>query len=413
LARRVVIPEPTAPQGEFFGAAERFRAFIGGVGSGKTWAGVIETWRQPGGSTGMVLAPTYPMLRDATLRTFLDMSREAGILGTFHKSEYRAELINGTTILFRSADDPERLRGPNLGWFWPDEAALMDVLTWKIMLGRLRLAPGKGWITTTPRGKNWLHREFTTGGNDYRIVKASSKTNFHLPAEFVGSLERSYSDLFRRQEVEGEFVDDQVDALIPGDWLDACCDAPHVRGGHARIAVDLGGGSDGDRTVILCRDDNGILDLRWSRDWTLETTATQVSLVAQRFTVASSRVTFDQMGIGFDFNNRLQALGIRGALPYQGGASGGAKFSNLRTAAGWGARQRLDPTTNQGGRELPRFAIRREWLDLIRDELVALRWTVDNDRKIALEKKDDLVANLGHSPDFADVFCQSFGYPNV
>jgi hypothetical protein len=40
-----------------------------------------------------------------------------------------------------------------------------------------------------------------------------------------------------------------------------------------------------------------------------------------------------------------------------------------------------------------------------------LRWTINNDRKIALEKKEDLTANLGHSPDFADAFCQSFAYP--
>jgi hypothetical protein len=405
------IAEPTNPQREFFESRSRFRAFVGGVGSGKTWAGTIEVWRQPP-SVGMVLAPTYPMLRDATLRTFLELSREAGLLKQWIKSEYRAELTNGTTVLFRSADDPDRLRGPNLGWFWPDEAALMDSLVWKIMIGRLRLAPGVAWITTTPRGKNWLHREFTTGGDDYRIVKASSKTNFHLPDAFVGSLERSYSDLFRRQEVEGEFVDDQADALIPGEWLDLCI-APYTPAGPARIAVDLGGGNGGDRTVILCRDDNGILDIEHSKAWSLEVAASRVSMLAQKRRVPPVRISYDGAGIGFDFGNRLAALGLKGCLAYLGGGRGGDRFANLRTAAGWLLRQRLDPETLIGAQPQARFSIKREWLDLMRDELTGLRWTVDNERKIALEKKEEYAANLGHSPDFADTFGQSFAFPGT
>jgi hypothetical protein len=359
----------------------------------------------------VVVAPTYPMLRDATLATFLDLSRQAGVLVGFNKQEMVAKLSGGRTILFRSADDPDKLRGPNLGWFWLDEAALMKPLAWLVMIGRLRLAPGRAWVTTTPRGKDWLYREFTQGSDRYAMVKASSRSNEWLPNDFVESLEHSYSDLFRRQEVEGEFVDDQADALIPGEWLDLCVSAPYNPAGPVRIAVDLGGGNSGDRTVILARDDNGVRALEWSRTWSLEQAATRVALLAQRFKVNPNRITYDQMGIGFDFGNRLTAAGLRGCMVYQGGASGGAKFANLRTAAGWLARQRLDPNSGDG-KQHP-FQVTREQLDLMRDELCALRWTINNDRKIALERKEDLVANLGHSPDFADVFCQSFAYPSV
>ena len=105
-------PKATPPQREFWGSPAKFRLFVGGIGSGKTRAGALEVLRQPGGSTGMVLAPTYPMLRDATLRTFLELAQRGGVLEDFRKAEMAATLMNGTTVLFRSADNPDRLRGP-------------------------------------------------------------------------------------------------------------------------------------------------------------------------------------------------------------------------------------------------------------------------------------------------------------
>ena len=71
------------------------------------------------------------------LRTFLELVNKAGILRSFNKSDMTVDLIDGKHILFRSSDQPDRLRGPNLGWFYLDEAALMDEQTWLIMIGRL------------------------------------------------------------------------------------------------------------------------------------------------------------------------------------------------------------------------------------------------------------------------------------
>lgn len=112
------------PQLEFWRSRAKFRAFIGGVGSGKTKAGVSEILRpEYVGTMGAVIAPTFPMLRDATLRTFLTtcerLAEDQGwqVLKQFHRGDMVAELVGGTRVLFRSADDPERLRGPNLGFF--------------------------------------------------------------------------------------------------------------------------------------------------------------------------------------------------------------------------------------------------------------------------------------------------------
>jgi hypothetical protein len=43
------------------------KLYSGGVGAGKTMAGVLQTLLMPAGSVGCIVAPTYPMLRDVVL----------------------------------------------------------------------------------------------------------------------------------------------------------------------------------------------------------------------------------------------------------------------------------------------------------------------------------------------------------
>jgi len=213
--------EYTDPQREFWTSDRQFRAFIGGVGSGKTHAGVMEILRQPAGTVGMVCAPTYLMLKDATLRTFNEMMDKTKALKEWKAGDMTATLVNDTVVAFRSADDPDRLRGPNLGWFYLDEAAMMPPEVWLVMLGRLRRQPGRAWVSSTPRGKNWLYNAFVENGDDnYHVVYSSSRQNKFLPTTFVDTLQKQYADGFASQEIDGKFVDlEAEEAFIPSMML--------------------------------------------------------------------------------------------------------------------------------------------------------------------------------------------------
>ena len=222
----------TEPQQAFWASNSKMRAFIGGIGSGKTMAGCAEVFRpEYNGTTGAFIAPTFPMLRDATLRTFLDMceaweKQGAPIIKEFRRGDMTVELETGTTILFRSADNPDRLRGPNLGFFYLDEAAMMKRLTWDIMIGRLREKPGRAWLTTTPRGFDWIYDLFVERElPGYEIVRSSSRDNKYLPADFIRSLELTYGGQFSRQEIEGEFVKPEG-ALAQRQWFQIVDAAP-------------------------------------------------------------------------------------------------------------------------------------------------------------------------------------------
>lgn len=186
----------------FVRCEDRFTAFIGGIGSGKTYAGCakdIYNARIPG-SLGIVVAPTYPMLRDATLRTFMEIAGDA--IEQFNKSDMIAKIRNGGEVLFRSADNPDRLRGPNLWWAHMDE--ICPPGTWEILIGRLRGGgkAGSCWITTTPNGRDWLYQR----SQQMTVFRARTRDNPYLAEEYIKSLEGAYVGEFAKQELEGEFV---------------------------------------------------------------------------------------------------------------------------------------------------------------------------------------------------------------
>jgi PBSX family phage terminase large subunit len=196
--------ELSSTQMQFLKCEDRFTAFIGGIGSGKTFAGCVKDLvhaKQPK-TLGLVVAPTYPMLRDATLRTFIDIAGDA--IENLNKSEMTVKIVGGGEILFRSADNPDRLRGPNLHWAHIDEGALCPGKTFDVVIGRLRAdgQAGPMWITTTPNGRNWLYQR----REEMRVFKSRTKDNPYLAAEFVESLERAYTGEFAKQELEGEFI---------------------------------------------------------------------------------------------------------------------------------------------------------------------------------------------------------------
>ena len=188
-----------------------YRAMTGGIGSGKSWVGAYDLIRRARpGRLYMVVAPTYPMLRDASLRSFLSIARDLDFVQSFNKSEMSIILGNGAEVLFRSADNPDRLRGPNLTGAWLDEASLMHRDVYDVMIGRLREKGEQGWLsaTFTPKGRgHWTYEVFATGRPNTAFFIAPTRCNPFKPEGFVELLRQTYPGPLARQELEGEFVD--------------------------------------------------------------------------------------------------------------------------------------------------------------------------------------------------------------
>jgi phage terminase large subunit-like protein len=234
-------------QGDFVADDHRYALFLGGIGAGKTYAGAIRALRfiRPG-SLGLVIAPTFRMLRDATWRTALGLWRGVGVAEqVLRGDELRVVFANGAEALFRSAEDPERLRGPNAAWAWIDEGALCHPDTWTVTIGRLRQhgLAGSAWVTTTPKaqnvggsGQNWTRRVFVTEAtHETALYRGATAENPFLPAEYVASLRSQYTARLARQELEAEWLTDTPGALWTLAMLDDRRPAPDL----ARVVVAI------------------------------------------------------------------------------------------------------------------------------------------------------------------------------
>lgn len=209
---------------EFLDSPALYRAFIGGRGSGKSWVACYDLLKRARrGCTYLLASPTYPMLFDSELRTFARLARQLGVLGELKASApAHAKLTTGAEILFRSADDPERLRGPNLSGAVLMEAALMHRDAYDIAIACLREGGTQGWLTasTTPRGpSHWTYEVFATGRPDTAMIRATTHENPFNPPDFAATLQQQYGETqFARQELGGEFV--QLEgAEFPAEWF--------------------------------------------------------------------------------------------------------------------------------------------------------------------------------------------------
>lgn len=192
------------PQQMNFMKARGLSAFIAGIGSGKTFVGSLKSIMHAQPNTlGMIVAPSYKMLKDSTLRTFKEIAGDA--LLDINKQEMIGYVQGGAEILLRSADNPESLRGPNLHWIWIDEGSLCKDGTWEICIGRIRAGGefGSLWVTGTPKGKNhWTYKVI----DQLEITRATTLDNPYASKQWIESLLKAYKGNFLRQEVYGDFV---------------------------------------------------------------------------------------------------------------------------------------------------------------------------------------------------------------
>src|SRR5881628_3811302 len=91
------------------------------------------------GRTGLIGAPTYPMLRDATQAALVEILDGNRIPYDLNRADNFLVLRETRSkILFRAVEEFERLRGSNLAWFGLDELTYTAEEAWLRLEARLR-----------------------------------------------------------------------------------------------------------------------------------------------------------------------------------------------------------------------------------------------------------------------------------
>src|SRR5947209_3260005 len=214
---REIAYDPLPSQKLFHASKARFKGFSGPIGSGKSQALCAEAIKLSyvhAGRMGLMGAPTYPMLRDATQAALLEILEENDLPYDLNKAENSLLMRDtGSRILFRPVEEFERLRGTNLAWFGLDELTYTQEESWMRLEGRLRdpLATRLcGYAVWTPKGYDWVWRRFISDKvPGYEVIKAAAFENRHIldkVPNFYESLRVSYDEKFWEQEALGSYV---------------------------------------------------------------------------------------------------------------------------------------------------------------------------------------------------------------
>ena len=210
-------------QYRFLQLDKKFRAYVGGFGSGKTFAGCIDlasfTLAHPRLVQGY-FAPTYPLVRDIFYPTMTEASEMLGMRVLIHESNKELTLFRGRqyygTVICRTMDKPANIVGFKIVRALCDELDVMPAKkaeeAWNKIIARLRLvAPGvvNGiGVTTTPEGFKFTYQRFKKNpAESYGLVQASTYENAdYLPADYISSLRESYPAQLIDAYLLGEFV---------------------------------------------------------------------------------------------------------------------------------------------------------------------------------------------------------------
>jgi phage terminase large subunit-like protein len=209
---------------------------LAGRGFGKTRTGAewVREQVKAGVSRIHLIAPTASDARDVMVEG------ESGLLSvcwagdrthtgeplgrpSYEPSKRRLTWANGAMATLFSAEEPERLRGPQAAAMWADELAAWKYAreTWDMAMFGLRLGDKpRTCITTTPKPIPLL-REIVKDARTV-ITKGSTFDNAaNLAPTFLGAIRDKYEGTrLGRQELEAEILDDLPGALWTRDMLD-------------------------------------------------------------------------------------------------------------------------------------------------------------------------------------------------
>lgn len=134
---------------------------------------------------------------------------------TYEPSKRRLTWPNGAVATLFSAEEPERLRGPQHDTAWCDELAAWKYLreTWDMLAFGFRLGTPQGIITTTPRPTAVLKE--LLADPDVVVTRGSTFDNAaNLAPGFLSRLKKRYEGTrLGRQELEAQLLEDTPGAL--------------------------------------------------------------------------------------------------------------------------------------------------------------------------------------------------------
>lgn len=135
----------------------------------------------------------------------------SGVITHLQKREFNFESLNGGWLQFRTAEEPDSLRGEGIDFVVFDEAAHIDGLEemWEqCVRPSLMDRRGDAWFISTPNGFNYFNNLFLRSRDreDWASFQFPTSSNPHIDVAEIQELRASLPALVARQEIDAEFV---------------------------------------------------------------------------------------------------------------------------------------------------------------------------------------------------------------
>lgn len=248
-------PEQLPPDGDW-----TTWVILAGRGFGKTRAGAEWSRAQLESGNCPLLAlvgPTSADVRDVMIEGPAGLIAIApnGQRPTYEPSKRKVTYPNGACAIAYSAEEPERLRGPQHYAAWADEPCAWTHLgdTWDMLQFGMRLGTHpRQCVTTTPKPLPWLKELISEPST--AITRGSTYDNrSNLAPQFFKQIVKRYEGTrLGRQELNAEILDDVEGALWNREMLDGPRVKEHPELARVVVAIDPAttSGEDSDQTGI-------------------------------------------------------------------------------------------------------------------------------------------------------------------
>lgn len=214
----------TAPQKAFALTHSPHPAIVGGLGSGKSEAGILRLLllmlenysaiKRPVDT--LITFPTYDLCKLRGMPGAEETLERIGIPYKTNKSEYSVDVGRYGRMLFRSYDRPERIVAFEVAHSICDEIDTLPKdkaeLVWRKVAERTRQKSyrpnSQGAVTTPDHGihgftyDKWVKRRQA----GYELIKAPTASNPYLPDGYIDQIRANYDERLVELYLMGEFV---------------------------------------------------------------------------------------------------------------------------------------------------------------------------------------------------------------
>ena len=190
----------------------RFRCVSAGRRFGKSFLAINELAkfaRHPGKRV-LAVANTYRQIKQTIWDDLKSQLFSVNWIKKVNESDLHIELINGSKIYLRSADNKDALRGAKYDFMVLDECADIDPETWySVLRPTLSDTKGHALFIGSPKGRNWFYDLWSSADSldDWQKFQFTTIEGGNVDEEEIESAKRDLDARTFAQEYMAQWVD--------------------------------------------------------------------------------------------------------------------------------------------------------------------------------------------------------------